>query len=709
MKKILCFVIAVLMIFSVAACGKTGEETEKIRPEREDTIAYIGENNGIFSSEVLPFPSELYVCQIADSADKLTVWARYEKDDRLFRYNPADESCYEIETGDNLEFNSMTCSNEGNICLLCTEPDGSYTVIIIETNDTIKTIELPYNRPMEKYSALSAHILGSGFLIRTYNSVLQLDEQGNLVKELIKTKAKTDIVHTAEEDAIVIISDESGAKVKVYDENFKEKESYTLTSMYERFYSGRENIYALDGNTIFILDYKTGERNAYVNVITSAMWGDDFTVFPDGHIYTGTKGKLTCWTPAEGEETVVLKMAVFEQSFLLPMLVNRYNESNDSCKVELVDYSVFNTSGNPEQGVDRLHMDIVSGEAPDIIELSAFYPNFYASKGVLTDLKPFFSNDPEVKLENLSPALVKLSEYNGGLYELAPCFDLYTLSGDESLVGERKEWGMARFLELADQYDLSTLLGADMTRESFMENYLLFEHSLVDYEQGKCDFEQGSFVKMLELSAELPSDAEVQRGDDMFGALYAGEQKLALTTLGTDPVGTVAYLDTIFGGDARFAGFPTENGSGTLILPAYRFGICENSRNKEAAWDFIRFILSENIQNDRKLMPGIPSVSACTEERLKTLSAHYQDDKMKLFTYYNGAEVTIVPRPADDKTLNKIKALTENMDGFGQTDENVMQAVAQEAEKFYSGIISAEEAASNIQSRMSIYLSEQYR
>lgn len=708
MKKILSFVMAVLMVFSITACGGSSVDTGEGRSYGDDDITYIGENNGIFSSEILPFPSELYVRQVADGGDKLIVWAREEENDCLFQYDPSEETYYELEIGDNLEFNSMSGSTSGDVCLLCTKVDGSYALLLIGKDGTIETLELPYNEPLNNDLALSAHMVEKGFLIKTYNSVLLLDRQGNFVKELIQTKAQKDIVYTDEEEANVIISDESCTKIKVYDENFQEKEMYTLPYMFGKYYSGRENIYALDGNTIFILDYKSGKRKAYVNVLTSAMWGDDYTDFSDGHIYTSTKGKLTRWTPADGDGTVVLKMAVFEQSFLLPMLVNSYNESTTGCKIEIVDYSVFNTASSPDQGITQLHIDIVSGEAPDLIELSAFYPNFYASKGVLTDLKPFFEKDPDMKLEDLSPALVALSVFDGGLYELAPCFELYTLGGDRSVVGEAEAWGLERFFELVDQYGLSILLGANMTKESFMENYLMFEHSLVDYEQCRCDFEQESFIKMLELSAELPSNEEVRGSENVFGALYAGDQKLALTSLGDNPVGTVTYLDTLFSDDAQFVGFPAEEGNGTLIIPDYRFGLCEESRNKEAAWDFFKFILSETVQTNKSMMPGIPAVRDYMEERLKKMATYYQDDKMKLFTEYQGAEVVIPPRPADEKTLDKIKSLVENMDGFAQVDVNVAQAVEQELEKYYAGILSSREAAANIQSRVSVYLAEQY-
>lgn len=708
MKKILCFVMAVLMVFSIAACGGTGGDAGESRTDGEEAIAYIGENKGIFSSEVLPFPSELYVRRVAGGGDKLIVWAQDEKNDRLFRYDPAEETYYELKTGNGLVLNSMASSTEGDVCLLCTKGDGSYALLLIGTDDSIETLELPYNEPMDKYSALSAHRLGEGFLIRTYSSVVLLDRQGNFVKELIKTNVQThtDIVYTDEEAAIVILSDESGTKVKVYDERFKEKEAYELPHMYTKFYSGGEKLYAKASNTIFILDYKTGERQAYVNVLTSAMWEDDFTALPDGHIYTSTKGKLTRWTPEDEEGAVVLKMAVFNQSFLLPILVNRYNESTAGSKIELVDYSVFNTASSPNQGITRLHMDIVSGKGPDLIELSAFYPNFYASKGVLADLKPFFEKDPEMKMEDLSPALVALSECDGGLYELAPCFELYTLGGDRSIVGETDEWCLERFYELAEQHGLKKLFGGMMTRERFLESYLMFDHSLVDYEQGRCDFEQEDFIKMLELSAPLLAEKEIQGSRNIWGELYTGETCLALMSLSDDSVGTVAYLDTIFSDDVQFVGFPTKEGSGTLISPSYRFAICEGSANKEEAWDFFQFVLSETVQSDKSLMPGIPAVITCMEARLKSLVARNQDGK--LITYYQKVDVIIPPRPADEKTLEKIRNLVKIEDGFAQLDGSVVQVVEQEAEKYYAGILSSQEAAANIQSKVSIYLSEQY-
>ena len=146
----------------------------------------------------------------------------------------------------------------------------------------------------------------------------------------------------------------------------------------------------------------------------------------------------------------------------------------------------------------------------------------------------------------------------------------------------------------------------------------------------------------------------------------------------------------------------------TAAIPSCRFGICAVSSKPGEAWDFISFLLSDAVQNDRLLSPGLPVVSAAMGQRMAELACYYQDDRMSYHTSVDGAELKIPPRPADGKTLSKIEAMAAQMDTLAQVDGSIMAIVAQESERYYAGQQSAQEAARQIQSRVSIYLAEQY-
>ena len=704
MKKALVLFLALLMSLSLAGCGKSGK-AEKPQAPQDGPLSYIGENKGIFTPQALPLDSRFYITDIAPGGDGFILRGWENEQDKLLSYSLREENCMELEFSGSLLPGSMSYDSQGLVSLLCMQADGSYSIMTIKPDLSIQTVDVQAGAALDDSPALSVMPVPGGFLLETYTGILYLDSKGELIKELIQAPPAADIsiVHTSAEPAIVISSGVDGTKLKVYDQDMKLKAEYSLQNSYSAFFPGRDTIYARDSSAIFTLDYSAGQRQAYVSTTASGMFPTSFVVL-DGFIYTAHQGRLARWVPAEGGDTVMLKMAVYGESMVVSQLVNSYNRSSAQQKIELTDYSSFNTADSPEQGIMQLHLDLVNGNGPDIIELSAFHPGFYAAKGILADLGPFFEADRELSPEDLNPALAGLGSFDGGFYELSPSFRLYTAVCDKRLAEDGLT--LDRFSALAGEYGMETLFGPGLSRLQFLENCLMFDRGLVDYENACCAFDSESFVNMLELSSQLP--AQPGQNTDGLTAAYTGQSRLAVMDLSSDTVGMVCYLDTVFGGDARFVGFPVQAGSGTAAIPSCRFGICAVSSKPAEAWDFISFLLSDAVQNDRLLSPGLPVVSTAMGQRMAELARYYQDDRMSYHTSVDGAEVKIPPRPADGKTLSKIEAMAAQMDTLAQVDGSIMAIVAQESERYYAGQQSAQEAARQIQSRVSIYLAEQY-
>lgn len=702
MKKIFVLLLSVTVFLGLMGCVKGNEAQMQVQ---EGPLNYIGDNKGIFTPQALPLDSRFYVRELAPCGGGFILWVMEDKQDKLLSYNLSEETFQELDLIGSLMPGSMSYDDQGNVCILCTQVDGSYSIITIKPDLNMQVVGVQAGDALEKSSANAAYKVPGGFLLETYTEVLYLDSQGKLIKELIQAPALSDIsiVHTSTDPVIVIISNESGTYIKVYDQNMELKGEYNIENSYTSYFSGQDTVYAKDSSAVFALDYTTGQRQAYVSITASGMFSQSFVEL-DGVIYTSSQGRLTRWIPAGEQEIVTLKMAVYGDSMVISNLVNSYNRVSTQCRIDVVNYSSFNTSDNPRQGVEQLHLDLVNGEGPDIIELSSFYPNFYAAKGILADLEPFFEADEELSLEDLNSAMVDLGTFNGGFYELSPSFCLYTTACDKSIA--KGKLTLEAFSAMAEEYGMAALFGPTMTRGQFLENCLALDCGLVDYENAQCTFDREVFIEMLKLSSQLPD----QPGEGSGGLIdsYTGQSMLALMELGTDTVGMVCYLDKIFSGDAQFVGFPVQKGSGTAAIPSCRFAICGISANPGAAWDFMRFLLSDTVQNDRQLTPGLPIVTAAMENRLTELAQHYQDDKMIFYASVDGTPVEISPRPADERTLDKIRIMANQMDAIAQVDGSIMEIIMREAEKYYAGQISAQDAGTNIQSRVSIYLAEQY-
>ena len=708
MKRILSLVLSLALLLLLAACA-AGNDSSPDAPASEEDISYIGGGRGIFQSQTLALPENPSVKCMALSGDSLILGETSEGGDRLYRFNTVSQTGYELEAPEKLSIVSMDSGPDFQVCILNTEADGSYSIYLVKPDDSLEKLDIPDCRALEDELPSALFMTQGGYLLNTIGHIITLDGEGSLLREFDcgsrLLQNYVDVVGSSEDEALVLISGERGTEVWVMDEELRIEAKYSFPESYLDFYSGGGNyIYARDTGIIFRLDYRTGERQALVNTGLSQMYGSAFLPVSEDCIYNNSRGLLNRWSPWDGQEMKILTLAIYGQPLQLSRLVSAFNDSSPDCKIDILDYSVYDNADVPDQGLTRLNLDILSGNGPDIIELSAFYPNFYSSKGLLQDLRPFLEAEGGL---GLNESLTGLLEYNGGLYELVPAYDIYTLCGDKSVVGSSGDLSLEQFYKLADTYGLPALLGSGMTRSEFLQWYLVFERNLVDYAGASCAFTGENFVKMLELSASLPESPPEERGE-LYGELYTGRRLLALTKMGSDPVGTVSYLDAIFSGDARFVGFPTAGSSGTVVEPALRLGMASGSDSKEQVWDFFSFLLSESVQADRQLSPGFPAVEDALKSRIEELSLHYQDGKMKFYTSIDGIPIEISGRPADSLTGGKLIELSQSIDGFAQPDQAILDIVLFESEAVYSGAVTAREAAEQIQSRAGIYLSEQY-
>ena len=708
MKRMLSLVLSLSLLFLLAACA-SGNDSSPGAPASEEDISYIGGGRGIFQSQSLALPGNPNVKCMALSGDSLILGETAEGGDRLYRFDTVSQTGYELEAPEKLSIVSMDSGPDFQVCILNSDGDGSYSIYLIKPDDSLEKLDIPDCRTLEDELPSALFMTQGGYLLNTIGHIVALDRDGGLLREFDcgsrLLQNYVDVVGSGGDEALVLISGAYGTEVWVMDPELEIKEKYSFPESYLDFYSGNGGyIYARDTGIIFRLDYRSGERQALVNTGLSQMYGSAFLPVSEDCIYNNSRGQLNSWSLWDGQEPKLLTLAVYDQPLQLTRLVSAFNDSSPDCKIEILDYSIYDNADAPDQGLTRLNLDILSGNGPDIIELSAFYPNFYSSKGLLQDLNPFLEDGGGL---GLNESLIGLFGYKGGLYELVPAYDVYSLSGDASVVGSSGDLSLEDFYRLADAYGLPALLGSGMTRSEFLQWHLVFERSLVDYAVASCAFTGENFVKMLELSASLPESPPEERGE-LYGELYTGRRLLALTNMGSDPVGTVSYLDAVFSGDARFVGFPTAEGSGTVVEPALRLGMASGSDSKEQVWSFFSFLLSESVQADRQLSPSFPAVESALKARIEELSLHYQDGKMKFHTSVDGVPLEISGRPADSLTGEKLIELSHSIDGFAQPDKAILEIVLRESEAFYSGAVTAREAAERIQSRAGIYLSEQY-
>ena len=138
------------------------------------------------------------------------------------------------------------------------------------------------------------------------------------------------------------------------------------------------------------------------------------------------------------------------------------------------------------------------------------------------------------------------------------------------------------------------------------------------------------------------------------------------------------------------------------MTPCIRLGMAADSDKKEGVWEFFRYLLRDDMI---WRMDGIP-IKQELMEKYVDVSIRVGQEELKLGLYGGDllAEAPLASPELEDEILQWIRQIN----GINEYDPHIYSIILQEAEKYYAGFASADSAAANIQSRVSIYLAEQY-
>lgn len=365
-------------------------------------------------------------------------------------------------------------------------------------------------------------------------------------------------------------------------------------------------------------------------------------------------------------------------------VIQYFNSTHPDYKIK-----VTSVTGSKEE-LQRKMIELVNSGEYDLIDTGVL-PEGALDSSLLTDLMPYLDNDPEISREDFIPNILNGMLRNGKLYAAVPYVTLMT-------------WGMRR-----DQYPGKESWAPDYARqmiENRGDNQVFFwtikpsvmnwiftrfcTAEFVDIINASCSFDDGRFADWLALLKDIPYSEEYSDVPCLFSPKFemldnpAFSIKLAIKS--------EEYV---------YAGFPGASGNGSYFSRVgqnalefisndesnIQIGIMEKSQHKEAAWDFVRVLLQQ-----------------CKESEIPVLKDRFQD---KLNSMLRDEEAHGF-RICTQEDIDLLRSLVYETDAFVHEDASLLDLISGVVNDFMEGRYTAEEAATNLQSRASIYVSEQY-
>lgn len=426
-----------------------------------------------------------------------------------------------------------------------------------------------------------------------------------------------------------------------------------------------------------------------------------------------TFSKLPVETPEWKPEADAIVVGVIgEADGLLRDLAAEYNTSAPEKPVQIKSYSdAAAQQAGFASGSAMLENDIIRHTAPDIVVLpNDLQASNYIQKGLFVDLYPYIDNDPELSREALVESVLSACEYGDALPTVVPAYMVLTAAGDPARLGKEPGWSWAEYnAVLQRQPQMQSPFYLYGRKQILLYQLLMGGDTFIDYDSGICALDTDAFTALLQASSMY--DAEFgSTSVDPKKKFQDGEHLLYIQQVGS--FRNILMPNYIFNEKVVYKGFPSDTGSSSAVLPVLRLGITSQCKDAEAAWAFLRCTLLPEFQNlfvdgEKNAFPLRRDVLELAAE-----AAREKTEQYRLPSWLTGVSLTEKQlnewkRGLTKKECRQITALIESADVLYQYDSTIADILWEEADYFYNGIRSAEEAAQLIQNRVQTYLAEQ--
>ena len=392
-------------------------------------------------------------------------------------------------------------------------------------------------------------------------------------------------------------------------------------------------------------------------------------------------------------------------------LVYNFNKDNDKYRITIKNYY------SPYDELDpmlRLNNDIAAGNSPDLIYMNDSLSVLnYSKNDMFVDLNDYL--DEELK-SNLLP-IAKDSTINDKLYQMITSFSIITLMGKTENIGENTAWSFRDVINL--QKD--RVLSLEFTK-LYLSNYILpyLIPYYVNYESGTCDFNKQDFKDFIELYKIVPDDylgynlPDFENTTEYLCSLYRNDEVLIGSVLSVDVSSFIMEKGRYFrDNEVTIIGYPTPDGENHCdIINAKGFSILNTSANKEIAWEFIKYCLSDEYAEISVFESGniIPTKTGVelTNSKYRDMYIYATDDFKTLLHSEMMDDGSGVYLHIDYEVITEFNDYLFSLNKYTHKDTDVVNIINDELLTYANSDKSIDDTIKAIQSRVAIYMSEMW-
>ncbi|MBQ9981063.1 MAG: extracellular solute-binding protein [Oscillospiraceae bacterium] len=365
-----------------------------------------------------------------------------------------------------------------------------------------------------------------------------------------------------------------------------------------------------------------------------------------------------------------------KENISLSEKIIQFNRENLDYYITVRDYST------DDKMISNIGHDVANSEIPDLYILDKDFDFMLLSeKNALLDLTTLIESDPTLNLNDLFSSVLDMYSSDNEIYGIMTSFNLKGIvlgNTDENI-----PYDYSAFLEKIKTDDIHF----KYANEKSLWGYMVISkaHEFIDFENAKCNFTSDDFINLLKYIPDAIND----NGTAGIHEIYDFSSK--------------GYLSALYNNDYMITDVSATGKSRSAIDTSNSFGFAVSSvsDNPDGAWSFIKMFLSEEYQNQIQEFPILrKSFENKFSEEIK-----YNGHSGSIYTPDLSEPIDFtLDISENDKEF--IIELIESASHLNLAGSKIESIIKENIDLYIETKQTAEETASNIQSKVGLYLSE---
>lgn len=392
--------------------------------------------------------------------------------------------------------------------------------------------------------------------------------------------------------------------------------------------------------------------------------------------------------------------------------------------------------------ISKVNTALMSGSGADVLAMDVIPHYKYAENGQLEDLQSYMDSDSDFDTADYRMNVIEALKYKGGQYVFPLDYSFNYYEYDASLFDESgvstlqsaDSFTMEELVSLAQENEnaathpilgmkgyANPVSGTSVFSELFLSNY----GSYIDLENKTADFTSGKFASMLDTireweaqgyilnssSADLSIEDFTESTDTQY--FYKLKYDIELLTRylrqeGMEVAVPLAGVSPSTTDNDTVLGLGKGQDGAQVFTYNQAYGMNANSQNKRLAWEFIKFMASQEMQESLQMqVTGLLGYPIHNEAR-NNKAADGIVGELFMQTGEPTADKTLTEaqQAALDTYVDATEKFSDMLNVCPIEDVTINSIIHAEVKAFFEGQSTAEDVASAIQSKVDMYLNE---